>query len=279
MKLVCHSSHPAGSLSAYWESRRVVQMASLAGWAVEWIARPVAEPPYPTWNEQVKDGCLHITAPPAWLPEQLWAAMLESGAEIKRPYAMPRIRGMNASANLIFSSEKPTHHWWWRPARPWELPEEALGALLRQKGWTLATAESCTGGFLAHRITAVPGSSDYFQGTVVSYANAVKERLLNVPSEVLRREGAVSEATARAMVGGVVERLHTHAGLATTGIAGPGGGTPQKPVGTVWIGIHTPDVGTQAHCFAGEGSRHDIIEQAATAALFRLLQHLTQTMP
>jgi nicotinamide-nucleotide amidase len=119
--------------------------------------------------------------------------------------------------------------------------EEAVGELLNEAGKTLSVAESCTGGFLAHSITSIPGSSRYFQGGVVAYSNALKTSLLGVPEETLESHGAVSEETIRAMAEGVRERLNTDFGVATSGIAGPGGGTPDKPVGTVWIAVAGPE--------------------------------------
>ncbi|MGD1889685.1 MAG: competence/damage-inducible protein A [Cyclobacteriaceae bacterium] len=118
--------------------------------------------------------------------------------------------------------------------------EEAVGELLNEAEKTLAVAESCTGGFLAHSLTSIPGSSRYFQGGVVAYSNALKTSLLGVLEETLSNHGAVSEETIRAMAEGVRERLKTDFGVATSGIAGPGGGTPDKPVGTVWIAVAGP---------------------------------------
>ena len=110
---------------------------------------------------------------------------------------------------------------------------------LMVRGLTLATAESCTGGSVAARLTSVAGASRAFLGGVVAYDNAVKEQLLGVPAETLRDHGAVSEETVRAMAEGVRERLGADVGVATSGVAGPGGGTPEKPVGTVWIAVAT----------------------------------------
>ncbi|WP_237717788.1 CinA family protein, partial [Pontibacter sp. BAB1700] len=117
-----------------------------------------------------------------------------------------------------------------------EVPlEEALGSLLKERGLTIAAAESCTGGYLAHRITSVPGSSAYFMGGVVAYDNSVKMQLLGVKSETLQQHGAVSEATVLEMAQNVRQKLNTDIGVATSGIAGPDGGTAEKPVGTIWI--------------------------------------------
>ena len=118
-----------------------------------------------------------------------------------------------------------------------EPPEVRVGLMLRQRGMSLATAESCTGGLLGHRLTNVPGSSDYFLGGVVVYADAAKAALLNVAPALLAREGAVSEAVAQQMAVNVRCRLHADIGLGITGIAGPAGGTVDKPVGLVYIAL------------------------------------------
>jgi nicotinamide-nucleotide amidase len=119
--------------------------------------------------------------------------------------------------------------------------EAIVGQLLKQRGLTLAVAESCTGGLVSHRITNVPGSSAYYQGSITSYSNEVKERTLHVKHDTLERHGAVSEQAAREMARGVRDALHADIGLAVTGIAGPDGGTPEKPVGLVYIALAAPD--------------------------------------
>jgi nicotinamide-nucleotide amidase len=110
-----------------------------------------------------------------------------------------------------------------------------VGALLRERELSCATAESCTGGLIAHLMTGLPGSSNYFLGSVVSYSNDVKVRVLGVPAELIARQGAVSAEVAGAMLQGVLRLTGADVGMATTGIAGPSGGTEAKPVGTVWI--------------------------------------------
>jgi nicotinamide-nucleotide amidase len=119
--------------------------------------------------------------------------------------------------------------------------EAVLGDMLRERGLTVATAESCTGGFVAHRLTNVSGSSDYFLGSVVSYANVVKVNQLGVNPDDLAQHGAVSERVARQMARGVREQLGADIAVSTTGIAGPTGGTPDKPVGTIWVGYADVD--------------------------------------
>ncbi|MBF9252515.1 competence/damage-inducible protein A [Pontibacter sp. 172403-2] len=113
--------------------------------------------------------------------------------------------------------------------------EEAVGKLLKERGLTISTAESCTGGYLAHKITSIAGSSAYYQGSVIAYHNEVKMRELHVKPETLQLYGAVSEATVREMAENVRRKFGTDIGVATSGIAGPDGGTPEKPVGTIWI--------------------------------------------
>lgn len=120
--------------------------------------------------------------------------------------------------------------------------EEVIGKILKEKNKTMATAESCTGGYIAHLITSVPGSSVYFKGTIVSYANEVKENLLGVSPEILETKGAVSEETVIQMVKGAIKTLKTDYALATSGIMGPDGGTEEKPVGTVWIAAGNLDM-------------------------------------
>ena len=145
------------------------------------------------------------------------------------------------------------------------LPEMVL-ELCRQRALKIAAAESCTGGLLAERLTAVPGASDVFVGGVVSYANDVKERMLGVPRDLLDAHGAVSEHVACAMAAGVRERLGAEIGVAITGVAGPGGGTPEKPVGHVWIAV---DFGDWRRAYSGRFfiSRDEIRFRATQSAL------------
>jgi nicotinamide-nucleotide amidase len=125
-------------------------------------------------------------------------------------------------------------------SREGESLEAVVGQLLRERGATIAVAESCTGGLLAHRLTNVAGSSDYFLLSAVTYANSAKEQVIGVAAETLARHGAVSEATALEMAAGVRQRAGADYALATTGIAGPTGGSDDKPVGTIWIALATP---------------------------------------
>jgi nicotinamide-nucleotide amidase len=159
---------------------------------------------------------------------------------------------------------------------PLEAPlEELVGRLLTARGLSLAVAESCTGGLIGHRLTGVPGSSDYFLGGVVSYSNEAKRDLLRVPATVLERMGAVSPETARDMARGVREVFHSAVGLAVTGIAGPGGGSIAKPVGTVYVGLAT-DAGEDVWHYQFHGNREEIKTLTAQTALDRLRRMLKE---
>ena len=154
--------------------------------------------------------------------------------------------------------------------------EALAGRLLSQQGMTIATAESCTGGRLAAALNAQSGSSAYYMGSVVAYDNSIKEQVLGVRHDTLLQHGAVSEQTVLQMVEGVRTLMHTDYAIATSGIAGPTGGTIDKPVGTVWIAWATPN-GTDAKCFhfGAAREREQITLRAATEALVRLVKTLS----
>jgi nicotinamide-nucleotide amidase len=149
--------------------------------------------------------------------------------------------------------------------------EQVVVQSLIETGQSLAVAESCTGGLLGHRITSVSGSSEVFLGGVISYSNALKEALLGVPRSVLETHGAVSEPTARAMAEGVRERLGSWWGVGITGIAGPSGGTPEKPVGLVYIGVSDPTA-TVVRSQVFPGDRATVKYRATQYALWLLYQ-------
>ena len=151
--------------------------------------------------------------------------------------------------------------------------EIQIGELLRKHGWRLAVAESCTGGLIGHRLTNVPGSSTYYMGSVTAYAYEAKVRLLGVSWDTLEKHGAVSRATVLEMARGVRRALAADIGLSVSGIAGPGGGTPEKPVGLTWIGLSTPhDHLAQEHIW--QGDRLGNKEASAQAALEMLRDYL-----
>lgn len=159
-----------------------------------------------------------------------------------------------------------------------EVPlEEAIGLQLKERGLTIATAESCTGGFLAHKLTSVAGSSAWFIGGVIAYHNEVKMQELSVNPETLQQHGAVSEATVRAMAENVRLKFDTDIGLATSGIAGPDGGTPDKPVGTIWI-AYANKYKTEAKLLNFNKNRLLNIEYTAMALLNLLRQSLEATV-
>jgi nicotinamide-nucleotide amidase len=154
-----------------------------------------------------------------------------------------------------------------------EQMEEIIGLRLAVSGFTLAVAESCTGGLIAERLTGVPGSSSYFMEGVVSYSNDAKVRLLGVPSDLIAEYGAVSAPVAEAMAEGVRERAGTDFGLSVTGIAGPGGGTEEKPVGLVYIAL-SDDAHTEHRKLLLPGDRQLIRWRASQAALDLLRRRL-----
>jgi nicotinamide-nucleotide amidase len=155
-----------------------------------------------------------------------------------------------------------------------ETLEQQVGRLLRQKKQTLSTAESCTGGYIAHLITKVPGSSEYYTGSIISYSYDIKESELNVSKEVLESEGAVSQPVVEQMAKAIREKYKTDYSIAASGIAGPSGGTEDKPVGTVWIAIATPEkVFSEKFLFGTHRERN--IQKTANAALNMLRKCLS----
>ncbi len=161
--------------------------------------------------------------------------------------------------------------------------EVQVGTLLRQRGMKLVAAESCTGGLIGHLITNIPGSSEYYLGSITAYAYETKERLLGVRNETLLTYGAVSEQTVLEMAQGARRVLSAHfpldqmIGIAVSGIAGPGGGMPGKPVGLVWIGLSAPDV-NRAWKYIWEGNRVENKALSARQALRLLLDYLQGTV-
>lgn len=155
------------------------------------------------------------------------------------------------------------------PAPLWHDDVQRLAQLLQQRGWMLSTAESCTGGMIAAACTDLPGSSAWFDSGFVTYSNAAKARLLGVPEAMLQAHGAVSEAVVRAMAQGAVVHSEAQTAVAVSGVAGPGGGSREKPVGMVWmawqLGTHT-----YSECLHWAGDRHAVRTQATQHALRHL---------
>jgi PncC family amidohydrolase len=156
--------------------------------------------------------------------------------------------------------------------------EQEVGRLLLSLGITIAVAESCTGGLVCHRLTNVSGSSDYLERGVVAYSNASKTALLGIPEQVIEEHGAVSEACVKAMASSIKQLAGTDLGLSVSGIAGPTGGTSEKPVGTVYMAMAwNDDVKCWKYFF--EGNRTEIKQQTSEEALLRIREHLRALRP
>lgn len=153
---------------------------------------------------------------------------------------------------------------------------EVLGNLLRERELTVSCAESCTGGNIAHRITQQPGSSTYFLGSVVSYANDVKTNVLGVPQKYIDQYGAVSSQVVESMAEGAARLMRTDCSMSTSGIAGPDGGTKYKPVGTVWVAARYGSK-TISECRHFEGGRNEVIESATSHAMVMLINLLRES--
>jgi nicotinamide-nucleotide amidase len=154
-------------------------------------------------------------------------------------------------------------------AARWVAP---LAEALRARGWRLATAESCTGGLIAATCTALAGSSDWFERGFITYSNAAKSEQLGVPAALIARHGAVSEPVARAMAEGALQHSPADLAVAVTGIAGPGGATPAKPVGLVWLALAQRGAATQAEALRLSGDRASVRSGTVEVALERVLQ-------
>lgn len=155
--------------------------------------------------------------------------------------------------------------------------QNCIGKLLKQHGKTISTAESCTGGLVASMITSVAGSSEYYLGSVVSYANSVKQEVLGVPAGIIQEFGAVSSECVGAMAEGVRKLTGTDFSVATSGIAGPGGGSTEKPVGLVWIGVSSQS-GTQTYKLTFNSDRKRNIERFASSALYKIFKKLEKEL-
>ena len=154
-----------------------------------------------------------------------------------------------------------------------KMPEEILGEKLRKKHLTVSTAESCTGGYISHKITVVPGASDYYEGSIVSYDNLIKEELLEVDKKNIESQGVVSREVVEQMASNVAKKLHTDCSIAVSGIMGPDGGTKDKPVGTVWIAtLYNSEIISREYNVGR--SRRENITRTANIAILQLLKML-----
>jgi len=148
-----------------------------------------------------------------------------------------------------------------------------IATKLKEQKLSLGLAESCTGGYIAHLITSLSGSSEYFKGGIVAYSNEVKIKVLQVEEQVINWHGAVSKEVVEQMAINILRILNVDYGVAVSGIAGPAGGSAEKPVGTVWIAVANKN-NVNTKCFSFDGSRKQVIKQAATAALDMLYNNL-----
>jgi len=279
-------NNPVGSASVSWFEKDGKVLVSMPGVPQEMIA-VMTESVLPKLHKKFQtDVIIHQTFLVQHYPESILAEKLESWENtlpecIKLAY-LPKLgiirlrltgRGENKKEvkNLLDREKVQLEKILGEDIVSEEdTPLEILvGELLKKKKLTVSTAESCTGGSIAARLTSVAGSSEYFNGSVVAYSNEVKMGLLHVSSETLQRYGAVSEETVTEMVKGAMKSLKTDCAVATSGIAGPGGGTPEKPVGTVWIAAGYKN---EIHTYKQETNRGRAmnIERAGNNALLML---------
>ena len=217
------------------------------------------------WEDNLPED-MHL----AYLPNALTGVRLRlsiyGGSKAEQESRIEsELKGLKAILGDIIYSEKD------------DTLESAVGDLLKAYGKTLSTAESCTGAMISSLITSVPGSSEYFLGSVTSYANGVKENVLGVPAEIIAEHGAVSSECVAAMAEGVRRITSSDYSVATSGIAGPGGGSEEKPVGTVWIGVSS-DNGTETFRLKFNSDRKRNIERFSSSALHILLNKIKKEL-
>jgi nicotinamide-nucleotide amidase len=226
---------------------RVIRVTGIAEYAVQERLQDLGGQGNPGIGYIVKPGEVHVRI----------TAKGHDAAEADRMIAAMVSEVQNRLADHIFAFDE-------------EEIERVVGKLLISAGYTIAFAESCTGGLVASRLTDVPGSSAYFKGCVVAYTNAVKEKVLGISADTLQRTGAVSPETAAAMAESIKTLAEADIGVGITGIAGPGGATPQKPVGLVYIAVATP-AGTELKRFNFPGGRL-AVRQGAVNAAFKMVR-------
>jgi nicotinamide-nucleotide amidase len=257
---------------------------------MKWIMEHQVIPQLHSWFQT---GCIeHRTLLTAGIGESYLADMITDIEKALPPhiklaylpsYGMVRLRLTAIDSNQKELQETIDHHFRLLVAAVKEylvidddIPMElVVGNLLKERGKTLATAESCTGGYIAHKLTSHAGSSAYFMGSVVGYDNSIKQRVLDVKTATLENKGAVSEETVREMIKGILEVMKTDYAIAVSGIMGPDGGSETKPVGTVWIAVGNPSE-TLARKFNFRFDRMRNIELTAINALNLLRQFILQ---
>jgi nicotinamide-nucleotide amidase len=238
----------------------VLKVASMSESHVEELARPA----YARWRAARLPIVPTILAAPGQIELHLTAAA-QSAEEAAAALETAARDLVGAIGNRVFTTDGETL-------------EEVTGRLLRAHGKTIAVAESCTGGLLLSRLTDVPGSSDYVLGGVVAYSNALKVDLLGVPRELLDAHGAVSEPVGVAMADGIRARNRADIGVGITGIAGPGGGTPDKPAGTVVIAL-SAEGGAQVRTYHFRGGRQAVKFWATQMAMDQVRRRLLGAQP
>jgi nicotinamide-nucleotide amidase len=229
------------------------------------IAESAVSKKIAVWEDNLPED-MHL----AYLPNALTGVRLRlsiyGGSKAEQEERIEsELKGLKAILGDIIYSEKD------------DTLESAVGDLLKAYGKTLSTAESCTGGMISSLITSVAGSSEYFLGSVTSYANEVKENVLGVPAEIIAEHGAVSSECVAAMAEGVRRITSSDYSVATSGIAGPGGGSEEKPVGTVWIGVSS-DNGTETFRLKFNSDRKRNIERFSSSALHILLNKIKKEL-
>jgi nicotinamide-nucleotide amidase len=243
----------AGALRARASDERLYRATMFVAGRSESHVEERVQPIYSTWRQATPPIETTILASPGQIELHLILRSRDAAAA-ERQLASARARLLEVLGDDVFSTDGRSL-------------EEVVGAGLRQRGWTIAAAESCTGGLMLSRLTDVAGSSEYVVGGLVAYSNQVKIDLAGVAPDLIRAHGAVSEPVAVALAEGVRTRLGASIGVGITGIAGPSGGTAAKPVGTVAIAVATPDAAVRVRTFSFPGGRAQVKFQASQSAL------------
>lgn len=242
----------AGRLAVRASAARTYRRGLRVAGRSESVVEALLQPFYPRWREQVPSIDPTILAALGRIELHLFARHDNAevaGAALDRALA----EAADVLGTAVYATDDASL-------------EEVVGRLLVRVGWRVAVAESCTGGLLGAHLTEVPGSSGWVEGGATVYSNALKTTLARVPAELIEKHGAVSEQVARALAAGIREACNTEVGIGITGIAGPGGGSDEKPVGTVYLAIHTPTVQACRRA-AFTGDRTVVRQQSVTGAL------------
>jgi nicotinamide-nucleotide amidase len=243
----------AGPLRTRASDERLYRTTMFIAGRTESHVEERVQPIYSTWRDATPPIETTILASPGQIELHLTLRSRDAGAA-ERQLAEARDRLREALGDDVFSTDGRSM-------------EEIVGAALSERGLTIAAAESCTGGLMLSRLTDVAGSSEYVIGGAVAYGNQAKTDLAGVPEDLIRAHGAVSEPVAVALAEGITARLGADVGVGITGIAGPGGGSPQKPVGTVAIAVVAPGSPARVRTFRFPGGRAQVKFQSSQSAL------------